>query len=282
MLFWLLFALMTGVAVFSVLWPLSRARRVAVSAKSADMAVYRDQLTEIENDRARGLIAGSEAEAARIEVARRLLSASDRADRDADQSGALWRRRVAAVVALVGLPLIAITFYLAIGSPTQPGMPLAERLGKSSQPRDVAMLVRRVETHLAEKPDDGRGWELLAPIYLKMGHTADAVKARRNAIRVLGATADREADLGEALVADASGVVTADARAAFERAASLNSHQVKARFFLGLAAEQDGRNSEAEKIWRELAANAPPDAPWLSAVLAALTRLQGVSEAMPR
>ncbi len=136
------------------------------------------------------------------------------------------------------------------------------------------MLLARVENHLAEHPDDGRGWELLAPLYLRMGRAADAVNARGNALRLLGETADRQADFGEALVADANGVVTANARAAFERAIALDGKQPKARFFLGLAAEQDGRKADAEKIWQELAANAPPDASYLPAVRAALERLK--------
>jgi cytochrome c-type biogenesis protein CcmH len=279
MLFWCLFALMTGVAIFSVLWPLSRQRRAGVSAQAADMAVYQDQLAEIKNDRARGLIADSEAEAARIEVARRLLAASDETVSVTAKSGSLNRRRMAAVLALAGIPAIAISLYLAVGSPTQPAAPLAARMAKPTQPQDIAMLLGRVEAHLAEKPNDGRGWELLAPIYMRMGRTADAVKARTNALRILGPTADREADLGEALVANANGVVTADASAAFDRALSLDSHQEKARFFRGLAAEQDGRKGEAEKIWQDMAAGAPADAPWLPAVRAALDRLKSDTQA---
>ena len=58
----------------------------------------------------------------------------------------------------------------------------------------------QVEAHLESKPDDGRGWEVVAPVYLRLGRFEDAVKARRNALRLNGASADREADLGEALM----------------------------------------------------------------------------------
>lgn len=279
MLFWFLFALMTGIAIFAVLWPLSRPRHAGVSAKAADMAVYRDQLAEIKNDRTRGLIAASEAEAARIEVARRLLSVSDEAVSATAEPGALGRRRTAAVMALAGIPIVAVSLYLALGSPGDPAAPLSARMDKPVEPRDLAMLLGRVEAHLAKEPNDGRGWELLAPVYLKMGRTADAVKARTNAIRILGSTAGRQAALGEALVADAKGVVTANARAAFERASAMEPRQAKARFFLGLAAEQDGRKGEAERIWQELAADAPADAPWLPAVQAGLARLKGDTKA---
>jgi cytochrome c-type biogenesis protein CcmH len=282
MLFWYLFALMTGAAIFSVLWPLGRTRHAGMSARAADMAVYRDQLTEIRNDRARGLIADSEAEAARIEVARRLLSVSGEAAAEPAKSGALGRRRAAAIMALAGIPVVALSLYFLLGSPGQPGAPLTARMEKPVQSRNVAMLLARVEAHLAEKPDDGRGWELLAPLYLSMGRTADAVKARTNAIRTLGSTAEREGALGEALVADAKGMVTADARAAFDRAISMDPHQAKSRFFLGLAAEQDGRSGEAERIWQALAADAPAGASWLPAVRAGLARLKDDTKAAPK
>ncbi len=272
MLFWFLLALMTGAAVFSVLWPLVRRRSNVISENAADVAVYRDQLAEIKNEQARGLIAEPEAEAARTEIARRLMAAANRPEQGEDKSSR-WRRRTAAISALVGIPAAALLLYLSVGSPGLPGVTPSDRVISSTHP-DIAMLLARVENHLAEHPDDGRGWELLAPLYLRMGRAADAVNARGNALRLLGETADRQADFGEALVADANGVVTANARAAFERAIALDGKQPKARFFLGLAAEQDGRKADAEKIWQELAANAPPDASYLPAVRAALERLK--------
>lgn len=272
MLFWSLLALMTGVAVFSVLWPLGFRHSKNIPASAADAAVYRDQLAEVANDRARGLIADSEAEAARIEIARRLIGTSKDSGESRSESS-LTRKRTAAILALAGVPLAALLLYLSLGSPELPEATPADRSFSSAHP-DVAMLLARVENHLAEKPDDGRGWELLAPLYLRLGRTADAVKARANALQLLGETANRQADLGEALVADANGVVTANARAAFDRATELDGNQSKARFFLGLAAEQDGRKDEARKIWQALAASAPADAPYLPAVRAALERVK--------
>jgi cytochrome c-type biogenesis protein CcmH len=105
LLFWPIFALMTGAAVFAVLWPLGRAR-IATAAGEADIAVYRDQLGEIERDHLRGIIGVAEAEAARVEVSRRLIGAGDRAA-DAIAPGAARRRRMAAIIALAGIPLIA-------------------------------------------------------------------------------------------------------------------------------------------------------------------------------
>ena len=275
MLFWFLFAAMTGAAIFSALWPLSRRREVGLAANAADLAVYRDQLAEIKSDRSRGLIAEPEAEAARVEIARRLIGASKQEQSGTLSSGSLGRRRAAAVMFLAGIPLMAILLYLSLGHPELPSA-IPSKLVVSPSNVDVAALVARVENHLAEKPDDGRGWELLAPVYLRSGRTADAVNARKNALRLLGETAERQTNLGEAIVADANGVVTADALAAFERAVSLDGKQSKARFFLGLAAEQDGRRDDAEKIWQALVTNAPADATWLPAAQMGLDRMKNL------
>jgi len=277
MTLWFLFALMTAAAIFAVLWPLGRNR--AEPGRANDMAVYRDQLDEIARDRSSGLIGEAEAEAARVEVSRRLIAAADAAQTGGEGgpegsavAPASWRRRVAALGALVALPVLGVSLYLALGSPSLPGAPLAARAGQPLQNRSLEALVAQVEAHLEKNPEDGRGWEVVAPVYLRYGRYEDAVKARRNALRLNGATAEREADLGEALLAAGNGVVTADAKAAFDRAVARDAKNFKARFYLGLAAQQDGQSANAVTIWREMLKDAGPNSPWGGMVREALAR----------
>jgi cytochrome c-type biogenesis protein CcmH len=239
MLFWSLFALMTGAAIFAVLWPLGRARATVV-AREADLAVYRDQLAEIDRDRKSGLLPEREAEAARIEVSRRLLAADDR-PAEMQTEGALRRRRSVAIGALAGIPLLALFIYGAAGTPGLPDAPLAARLAMPPPQQDVGMLVHRIEAHLEQNPDDARGWELLAPVYLRLGRAEDAVKARERVLQLAGSNAAREADLGEALVMAAGGTVTTEARAAFERALKQDAANVKAQFFIDFAARHEAK-----------------------------------------
>lgn len=271
MALWFPLALMTAVAVFVVLWPLGRAR--LAKAADGDIAVYRDQMHELERDRSAGFIPAAEAAAARVEISRRLLAADAAYQRAPPVSLAPWRRRFTAVAAFVALPLGAIALYLAIGFPGLPDQPLAAR-SNGPDGRSLAALVAQVEDRLERNPQDGRGWEVIGPVYMRLNRFDDAVRARRNALRILGPTVAREGDLGEALVAAANGVVTADAKAAFDRALGLDARDPRASFFLGLAAQQDGKGAEAAAIWRDLLARAPADAPWAHAVRESLAQVE--------
>jgi cytochrome c-type biogenesis protein CcmH len=272
MMLWFVFALMTAAAIFAVLLPLGLGGRKQTGGDEA--TVYKDQLTEVDSDLIAGLIGPAEAEAARVEIGRRLLAAADQ-DRDAPVGSNIRLRRAAAVLALVGLPVIVVALYLPLGSPRLGDFPLAERApgGDGKQPLDS--LVAQVEQHLEKNPTDGRGWSVLAPVLARLGRFDDAVRAFRNSITYNGETADRRADLGEVVAAAAGGVVTSEAKAEFERALALDANEAKASYFLGLAAEQDGRKADAAEIWRAMLAKGPPDAPWRPLVQAALTRVVG-------
>ena len=278
MILWLVFALMTAAAIFAVLWPLARGHDVQ---EGSELEVYRDQLDEIERDRGAGLIGAAEADAARVEVSRRLINAADAAEfRHIAIGSPRWRRRAAAVAGLVLLPVGATVLYLTLGAPQLPGEPLQARLRAIHNDRSIASLVAQVEQHLAQNPDDARGYAVLAPVYLQLGRFQDAVGARRKVLALGGETADRQADLGEALTAAANGIVTAEAKSAFERAVALEVSEPKARFFIGIAAEQDGDGAKAAAIWQDMLKSAPADAPWIATVQRALAEI-GVAPSAP-
>ncbi|GIL02799.1 MAG: cytochrome c-type biogenesis protein CycH [Alphaproteobacteria bacterium] len=271
MTLWLVFALMTAAAIFVVLWPLGR--RAGARPGGSDLAVYRDQLDEIARDRAGGLIGEAEAEAARVEVSRRLLAAADAAAEHAPAPGGTVRRRAAAVMAFIVVPAVGVAFYASFGAPHLPDMPRAARQAPALANQSIDGLVAQVEAHLARKPEDGRGWEVLAPVYLRLGRLEEAVKARQNALRLLGSTPDREASLGEAITAAQNGVVTEQARAAFARALAREPKHDVARYYMGLAAEQEGKREEAARIWRGLVAEAQANSPWALFLRQALARV---------
>ncbi|MGJ5177267.1 c-type cytochrome biogenesis protein CcmI [Bradyrhizobium oligotrophicum] len=272
MTLWFVFAVMTAAAIFAVLLPLGLGARTSSDGREA--AVYKDQLAEIERDVETGLIGKIEAEAARVEIGRRLLAAADQ-EGEAPAKPSAGLRRAAAVLALIGLPIVALAVYLPLGSPQLPDFPLTARATPPDGSQPLENLVSQVEQHLQKNPTDGRGWAVLAPVLARLGRTEDAIRAYRNVISYAGDGAAKRADLGELLAATAGGVVTAEAKVEFERAHALDAAEPKSNYYLGLAAEQDGRKDDAAAIWRAMLSRGPADAPWRPLVTAALARVGG-------
>jgi len=272
MMLWIVFALMSAAAILAVLWPLARKPRTARAG--SDIFVYQDQLEEIGRDRSAGLIGEAEAEAARIEVSRRLLAAAA-TQAPAVKAQPLWHRRAAALAALIVILLVPVGFYAALGSPNIPGQPAYARAAMPPDHESIAALIGQVEEHLAKNPNDGAGWQVIAPVYMRLGRYDDAVMALRKSLALNGETAARDSALGEALVAAANGVVTDEANQLFTRAVARDAHDPKARYFLGLADEQDGKREAAAAKWRAILEDAPANAPWAGFVRQALARVTG-------
>lgn len=272
MLLWIAFALLTAAALAAVLAPLGRPLRSQEADGSAELgtlAVYRHQLAEIEAERARGLIGAAEAEAARLEISRRLLSSAasaERAEAHANAPRALAEPRHAGVAlgTAVAIPLLALGLYLTHGSPGMPSSPFAARTDAAHDQAALAGMTAKVEARLRETPEDGRGWEVIAPVYLKLGRYRDAATAYANAARLQGETVRLLAGLAEASVLASNGIVTEQARTAYDKILKIEPGRVEARFWLAIAKEQDGRLAEALADYRALLKEAPARAAYRS------------------
>ena len=268
---WIVFALMTGAVVFCVLWPLARAPH-GVSRRDGEIAFYKAQLAEIERDVARGVASPLDADGSRALAARRLLEA-DRTGKSIPPPSP-WTRRWAAIAAIALIPAISLSIYLHIGNPDLPDEPLAARLNAPPGKMDVNVMLAKIERHLAKDPNDGRGWSVIAPVYLRLGRANKAADAYAHAIRALGDNASLETGLGTALVYANNGQIGDKARQAFQSALRLDPSAVAPQFYLGSAAEQVGDKAKAIAIWSKLLRHAPPGAPWASALKAQIAALK--------
>ncbi len=265
MLFWIISALLTVAVAVVLLLPLLKESVAEPDDDSGEAAVYRDQLRELERDKGLGLISAEDADYARAEIGRRLLSVSaGKPQADAAKAVRKSRHPLAQAFVILCLPAIGLGLYLLTGSPGTPSAPLAERLENPGN--NLELLVAKAERHLAENPNDGAGWDVLAPIYFKSERIGDAELAYRNAIRFLGPNPARMSGLGEVLVAGNGGIVTEDARSAFEEALRLDANNPRAEFYLALALEQAGKRSEAKAAFEKLLAASPKQAPWVPLV----------------
>ena len=267
------FAVLTGIAVLAVLWPMFR-RRPLVARDRFELAIYRDQLREVERDRERGLIPDEQARAARLEIERRLLRAAA-AEQPAMDGGVGRRGPVLAAALLV--PLFAMTLYAALGSPDLPDRPLASRQDEKApqQAPDVAAMVARLEARLAEAPDDLEGWLMLGRSRAVLGNLPGAVEAFRRAQTLAPDDPAAIGGLAEALTTGGGGVMPVEAKSLFERLAQLQPDDPRPDFYLGWAELQAGEGQSALDRWTRLLARTPADAPWRQRVVEGIQTAAG-------
>lgn len=285
MIFWILAAALAAGAVLAIVRPLARTAETPAAAEH-DIAVYRDQLAEIDRDRARGLIDEAQADAARTEIKRRLLAA-DRRLRQAEAPARTMPARRLAAGLIVALPLLALAIYLPLGAPELPDQPLAER----DPAQRERMLALQADTEalaqdLAENPENLEGWLELGRRYSALERPEQAVEAYARAVGLSEGDPAVVGAYGEALVDAAGGSVTDQALAAFEQVLEADPDDPRARYYMGLARAQVGDDRGALARWQALAADSPADAPWMPLLrqrLAGLAQRLGVdlAEVMP-
>ncbi len=259
----------------AVAWPLLRPRDRARAAAELDVdahdaRIYRDQLEELDRDRDRGLIGDGEFEAAKLEIERRLLSATDAATGTEAAGGASPSSpaRILIVAVLVCVPVASLGLYAMLGSPELPGVPYAGRSDIAD--RDPANLARSLQQRLqeltgqlSEEPDNVFAWLELGAILQQQGRSEEAVNTLERARSVTQDHPAIRAGLGEAMVRAAGGMVTPAAATMFEGVLRDWPDNPRAGFFLGLADQQAGRNQAALDRWNAVLARSRANSPWV-------------------
>jgi cytochrome c-type biogenesis protein CcmH len=180
------------------------------------------------------------------------------------------------------LPVLALGLYAGLGAPGLPGAPADGRhaaldaalgaggMAEGGDGPDMAALVDQLAERMKDKPDDVRGWLLLARSYGTLGRYQDSADAYAKALARGAGDGDQGAEAhaayGEALTAAADGQITMAAKAAFDAALARDPAEPRARFYLALAKAQSGDVEAALADWVRLEAEAPADAPWRVAV----------------
>lgn len=256
MAFWVLCAVLAALSIAFVVWPLLRNTAQQSDRQEAEVAIYQDQLREIERDLERNLIKAEEAKAAKLEVSRRLLAADDIANSQSDQAQRHTapnkiHERLAMIVA-IGITTFAMGSYLMLGSPGLPGLPHAERAKADPAKVPITELIARVEARLRENPNDARGWDVLAPAYLRQEAYVKAVGAFQRAIQLNGENERRLAQYAEAILGVSNGDVSEAVVAVYKRLLKLRPDYLVAHFWLTVRHEQQNRPEQAITGYRKL------------------------------
>lgn len=261
---WLAFAVLTIAVVVSLLYPLLRAGDADVETRVAyDMVVYRDQLSELDREIGSGLLAETQAAAARAEIHRRMLAAEDaeltRPLRPLEIDSRRAQLLAVLLIALI-VPVGAAALYGILGSPKLPGMPYAWRVAHDPG-LTAAASAEELARELKTKPSVD-GYRRLAGMYFTARDFENAAAADREALGLGAHDAGVWSEYGEALAMSAGGMIVPEALLAFTNSLSKNPHDERARFYIGLAEAQIGNARLAVGIWRDLLASAAPGASW--------------------
>ena len=302
MTLWLILTIMTSAAAVLVSAPFVRRFDQRRARAANEVEVYRDQLKEVEREATLGVIDADQAESARVEIKRRLLAA-DRADGPA-LPGLAAEERKFAVIAVSGMVILgSVGLYAVTGNPDLPSSSGARR-ASSAIPRELSILesfaeatqpstsenqrqqrpqtglppvdemIQRLAARLLRNPKDAEGWRTLGWSYANTGRFSEATEAYAKAIELDPNIAEIRSARIDALVKSAGGIVTTDAKRAIEDTLKLDPKDTRARFFKGLAKEQEGDRTSALTDWVELIKDANPDEPWVPEVKSKIISLE--------
>jgi cytochrome c-type biogenesis protein CcmH len=220
--FWISGAVLAAVALLAVVLPLARKPAgAAVSRREANIAIYRDQLRELEADLAAGTLAQADYERSRGELESRLLRDVELQDPEPAKAG-----KALPIAAAIAIPVLALGIYLAVGNPAALVAP-AEHLDT---------MVQRLEAHQRENPGDLEGWKLLGRSYGVLGRFPEAVEAYARAAALAPRDAQLLADFADVLGMARGQSLRGEPERLVQRALELDPQNLKALALAGTAA----------------------------------------------
>ncbi len=274
MTLWLVLLAVTAGVLVALLVPLFRQYRPSPSRARRALAIYRDQLAELQREIDAERLLATEAKLAETEIQRKMLASADAAN-PAETTAAApargWTAPAALLLIATVVPIGAFAVYLLVGSPGVPSYPFdparaAAEAHARQQVAEMTALVDKLAQRLKQEPNSLEGWGLLARSYRALHRSSEAAQAYERAYALSGNDVRYAGDYGEALILAADGQVTTSAQALFEQVMKADASEPRARFYLGLAKAQAGEAREALAMWRSLEVDSPPDAAWLPAV----------------
>ncbi|HTE14817.1 MAG TPA: c-type cytochrome biogenesis protein CcmI [Burkholderiales bacterium] len=279
-LFWILAALLIAGALLFVLPPLvKRSTKADVAAdpnNALNVAVYRDQLGELEADRRAGTLNDEQYERARLELERRLLD-----DVAADQVTAIVTRplnRVPAMLMGVAVPLLAVGLYFVVGTPRALApIALPADASKAVTPEQIEAMVAKLAERMRQSPDDPQGWAMLAKSYAVMGRFEDAVAAYGKAVERAPDNPHLLADYADALAMTRGQSLQGEPEALIMRALKIDPDNLKSLALAGTVAFDKKEYATALKYWEKLATLVPQNSEMARGVQSGIAEARGLA-----
>lgn len=268
---------LAALALVLVLRPLLFARKPAsLSRRDANIAIYRDELRELDADLAAGTLAREDYQRARLELEARLLE-----DVPAGEAAAAAPARRTSVWALVAaVPLVAAAVYLLTGDPG--ALAPARRMPDAAQ---IEAMVARLAAKMREQPEDVEGWKLLGRSYAVMGRFPQAVDAYAQAAERSPRDPQLLADFADALAMARGGPgqmsLSGEPEKLVQRALEIDPNNLKALALAGTAAYERRDYAKAADLWARMLPLVPAgseDAQAVAQNVSEARKLAGIGE----
>lgn len=280
--FWTV-SLFWGTAVVCVLLALAfvlpallrtRARTTQAARRDVNIAVYRDQLKEMDADRANGLLSEAQYQATKLELEARLADDALAAD-DIPEPARVGSRRLGFALGTL-LPAAAFGLYFWLGNPASL-IANADAQSAAANPdtasaqgeHDFMKMIQKVEEKTRANPDDGEAWAMLAKTYSAVERWPEAIQAYEKAIKLLPKDASALSGYAEALAITNNRVLAGKPMELVQKALEINPDDMKGLELSGIYAYQEKNFAQASYFFKQLYKLMPPESPYAQDILAA-------------
>ena len=266
-IFWLIASSMTLLILVLLLWPLLK-RTVAVTTGEQEktLSIFRQQFAELEQDRVNGVLTDELCQQARRELERRLLEETGTTETTPTRAARQVSSRPVALALAIIVPAVSGLLYWQLGNPLAMTQPTAASLSAQGGPEGAHSsadalegLVERLKQKMAQNPNDGEGWGLLARSYVGLGRYAEAASVYENAVRLIPDDAQLLADYADTLGVVHGRKLEGKPEVLIQQALKIDPRNVKALMLAGTVAFTRKNFARAAKDWEQARANLPAE-----------------------
>ena len=250
-----------------------------VVGSEVNLSVYRDQLRELEADRAAGTLDDIQYQNARTDLEARVLEDSSVTEDSSKLAASAKWSRTSIVAAVTMVPLLAVSLYFLLGTPAglESKIPTASvDEAHPATPEQFEAMVTWLAERLKAEPDNADGWVMLARSYVALNRYQDASIAYSRAVALQPNNAFVLADYAD-ILAMLKQTLQGEPEKMIQRALQVDPVNLKALSLAGSAAFERKDYQGAISSWQKILGLIPADSPVVSSIKGSIAEARGLA-----